>query len=94
MTDRECFEQDVFAEVQGAIAAALPKLHDRGLNVGPLEFSRAGEGEHYESELRLYAYRGKQLCDALEVHACRGGQPAATAEELREWFRSQLDSLG
>jgi hypothetical protein len=92
--DREKFEQEVFGDVQNILAGALPGLIDKGVDIGELEIVRSGEGGNYESELRIYAYRGGQLSDALEVHVWRDGRPAATPEELRQWFRAQLVEFG
>ena len=71
----------------------IPYLPRRGKSVGQLEIARRGEGDDYMSELRLYVFRDGQICDALEVHVLRTGKPAATVDNLREWFRSQLASL-
>jgi hypothetical protein len=76
------------------MAAALLALTERGVSVSELEMARTGTGDSYESELRLYAYRSGQLCDALEVHAWRDGRPSATVEELGDWFRVQLIDFG
>jgi hypothetical protein len=93
VSDREQFEQDALAAVQTEVAAAVPELQARGLELGSVDVTRQGEGDRYESEVRLYAYRDGQLCDALEVHLWREGGPAASVEELRDWFRSQLGQL-
>lgn len=87
------FEEAALAAVQDEITAALPSLGDRDLSLGPLEVARGGEGDTYASELRTYVFRGGQICDAVEVHMVRNGAPALTVDELREWFRSQLENL-
>lgn len=94
MMDRDQFESEALVAVREAVAAALPSLAERGVDVSELEMATAGTQDAYESELRLYAYRGGQLCDALEVHAWREGRPAATVQELRDWFRAQLIDFG
>ena len=94
MIGRDQFERAAFAEVQQVVADALPTLAERGVDVSELDMARTGTGEAYESEMRLYAYRAGQLCDALEVHAWREGRPAATVKELRDWFRAQLVDFG
>jgi hypothetical protein len=93
VTTREQFEQEALAAVQSEVTAAAPELQARGLELGSLDVARQGASDRYESEVRLYAYRDGQICDALEVHLWREGQPAATVEELRDWFRSQLGQL-
>jgi hypothetical protein len=93
MTGTRRFEDQALLAAEREVTAALPELSGRRLELRPLELSRHGEGENYESELRLYAYRDDQLCDALEVHVWRDGGPAASLEELSEWFRSALRSL-
>lgn len=92
--DREDFEREALAVVQGEVTAALPELAARGLAMGALDLSRRGEDEGYESEVRIYAYRDGQLCDALEVHVWRDGGPVVSMDELRSWFRAQLQSVG
>jgi hypothetical protein len=94
MTDRTQAESDMLAAIQADVAAALPDLQRRGVTLGPLEVLRRGEGPSYESEVRIYAYRDDQLCDALETHLWRQGGLAATPTELRIWFRSELNALG
>jgi hypothetical protein len=94
MMHTDQFERAALAAVQKVVAAALPSLAERGVNISGLDISRTGVGNEYESELRLYAYRDGQLCDALEVHAWRDGRPSATVEELCDWFQAQLIDLG
>lgn len=93
MSAREHFEQEAFVAVQVEATTALSDLHRRGLDVGSLELLRHGDGNRYESELRIFIYRDGQICDALETHVWREGQPAGTLEELSEWFRSQLATI-
>jgi hypothetical protein len=90
---REQFEQEALAAVQSEVTAATADVKARGLDLGSVDIARRGEGDRYESEVRVYAYRDGQLCDALEVHLWREGGPAATVDELRDWFRSQLAEL-
>jgi hypothetical protein len=94
MTERTQAESDMLAAIQAEVTMALPDLQRRGVTLGPLEVLRTGEGPSYESEVRIYAYRDDQLCDALETHLWRRGALAATATELGIWFRSELNTLG
>jgi hypothetical protein len=94
MTHRRHVESEALAAIQAEVTAALPELHRRGVTLGPLEVFRTGDGDSYESEVRIYAYRADQLCDALEAHMWRRGVPAAAVAELRIWFRSGLNALG
>lgn len=90
---RDEFEREALSAIEIERTSASLSLSQRGLDLGPVELSRQGEGDLYDSELRLYALRDGQVVDALEVHAWRQGRPTATIEQLRLWFRSELDTL-
>ncbi len=87
-------EQRAYAAVQEEIGRALPQIRARGLELGDLELLRRGDANHYESELRVYAYRDGEICDALEVHLARSGTIVASLDDLVQWFRSALPTLG
>jgi hypothetical protein len=93
VTSFERHEEAAYAAVETEIEAARQSLASRGLTAGTLEAHRGGEGDSYLSELRLYVFRGGQICDALEVHMVRGAKPVATVDELRDWFRTELAGL-
>src|SRR3954468_24740907 len=93
MSAREELERDALRAAQDEAAHAADKIRDQGFALGPVELIRVGEGDHYESELRLYIYRDGQLCDALEVLVWRHGAPAVSMDELIRWFRGALHGL-
>jgi hypothetical protein len=93
MTGREQFEQEALTVVQSEVAAARFEVEARGIELGSVTVARRGEGDSYESEVRIDAYHNGQVCDVLEVHLWRSYKAAATLDELRDWFRTQLARL-
>lgn len=87
-------EERAYAAVQEEIGRGLPQIRERGLELGGLELLRRGDSDHYESELRVYAYRDGEICDALEVHVTRNGKAVASPKDLVPWIRAALPTLG
>ena len=93
MTSVQTFEDAAFACVTDELSLAGASLGRAKLSLGSLEIVRSDEGDDYLSELRVYVYRDGQICDALEVILVRGSRAVVTLDELKEWFREQLQEL-
>ncbi|MGH2919294.1 MAG: hypothetical protein ACRDLS_11970 [Solirubrobacteraceae bacterium] len=90
MTERGRFEREVIDELRQLVAGAAA-LAERGVVTSEVELTVV---EHGDTEVRLYAYRDGQISDVLEAHVWRDGRPAASLEDLREWFAAQLETFG
>jgi hypothetical protein len=89
--DRDEFEASSLRAAKEEIVNVAAQLGG-GISTGHVELSRSND--EATTEIRVYAYRDGQICDALELIIWTDGAPAGSVDDVRAWFRDQAPTLG